>query len=213
MHRRRGVLLRRSPRVNPPRLVVFARYPVPGKTKTRLIERLGAQEAAQLQDRMTRHTLSQADEFARRSGASVQVYFTGSDRSAMSDRYGDRFDYIEQEEGGLGERLTRAALAQDGSVIIIGSDCPGVTAYVLQQAAARLADHDLVLGPSLDGGYYLIGMRQPRCELFTGIDWSTDRVAAQTIDAAHRLGLTCALLERLSDIDRPEDLSAYPHLQ
>lgn len=196
--------------MSPPRLVVFARYPVSGKTKTRLIERLGPQGAAQLQDRMTRHTLSQAEEFARSGGARVEVYFTGSDRSAMSDHYGDRFDYIEQGEGGLGERLTRAALAQDGSVIIIGSDCPDLTAPLLQQAAARLAEHDLVLGPSLDGGYYLIGMRHPRRELFTGIDWSTDRVAAQTIDAAQRLGLTCALLERLSDIDRPEDLSAYP---
>lgn len=194
------------------RLVVFARYPVPGKTKTRLIEHLGADGAAQLQDRMTRHTLSQADNFARHSGASIQIYFTGADRSAMCHRYGARFEYIEQGEGGLGDRLTRAALVQEGSVIVIGSDCPGLTAHILHQAAAQLAEHDLVLGPSLDGGYYLVGMRQPRPELFAGIDWSTQRVAAQTIGAATRCGLSIALLEHLSDVDVPDDLAAYPWL-
>jgi hypothetical protein len=92
------------------------------------------------------------------------------------------------------------------SVVLIGTDCPDLNASLLAQAFQALKQHDLVLGPAEDGGYYLIGLRRLIPELFTGISWSTAEVLQQTQSIAQRLGLAVAYLPLLSDVDRPEDL-------
>ena len=93
-------------------------------------------------------------------------------------------------------------------VVIVGTDTPSLPLERYQQALTALDSHDLVLGPALDGGYYLIGLKQPQPELFTGIAWSTDRVLAATQEKAARLGLKTALLPLWRDVDTVEDLKA-----
>ena len=97
-------------------------------------------------------------------------------------------------------------------VVLIGSDCPEITAPVLSSAFSLLTAHDLVLGPARDGGYYLIGLTAPYPELFQDMPWGTDAVLAQTQIRAARLGLRTALLEPLTDIDRPEDLPVWENI-
>ena len=196
-----------------PRLVIFARLPVPGRAKTRLIPALGAEGAARLQDVMTRHTLAEAAGVA--DLADVEVRFTGGDAAAMAERYGDAVAYLPQGDGDLGDRLARATAAVPAAareapspVVVIGTDCPGLTTGLLRAAFDALDDHDVVLGPAADGGYYLIGLRRPAPALFAGVAWSTDRVLAQTRSAAERAGLGVALLPTLSDVDVPADLPA-----
>lgn len=195
-------------------LIVFARYPEPGKTKTRLIPTLGAVEAADIQHRLSLRTLKVVKEFCRDRKGDVEVRFTGGTAEQMELLYGTDWRYRDQLEGGLGQRLTLAIaegfFAGAQSVVVIGTDCPALSADHLQAAHNALFDADVVLGPALDGGYYLVGLRQPHSELFDGIAWSTDQVLRQTQEAASRLGLLVHLLEALADIDRPEDLRYMP---
>jgi hypothetical protein len=100
----------------------------------------------------------------------------------------------------------RAGMAK---VVIVGTDCPGLSEGHAQMAFRALEDNDLVLGPANDGGYYLIGLRRPAAELFGGIPWGTEKVLAQTLKAAQTLALKTFLLEALSDVDRPEDLPVW----
>src|SRR5688572_29542331 len=124
----------------------------------------------------------------------------------MRARYGSGFAYIDQGDGDLGARIARAAADAEMSgraVVIVGSDCPGLTADVLDAAFDALADCDVVLGPALDGGYYLIGLRRFCPDLFVGIPWSTPDVLSLTRHAAYRAGLTIATLRPLGDVDVP----------
>lgn len=195
------------------RLVIFARYPTPGRVKTRLIPALGEAGAARLQDAMTRHALRQGVVLADRGAAGVEVRFTGAGAPAMAHRYGHSFTYVAQGEGSLGERLARAAAdalhGGERAVILLGADCPAATAEVLSRAVGALsAGNELVLGPAADGGYYLIGLRRFVPQLFEGIEWGTRRVLAQTLAAADRFGLSRVLLPTLPDVDVPADLPA-----
>ncbi|MEO6245967.1 MAG: TIGR04283 family arsenosugar biosynthesis glycosyltransferase, partial [Opitutaceae bacterium] len=108
------------------------------------------------------------------------------------------------------ERATREALSEGAkSVVVIGADCPQLTGPDLSAALARLREHDVVLGPAIDGGYYLIGLRRPQPELFRDIAWSTATVLAQTLATAKRSALQCHLLKRLGDVDQPHDLAIW----
>ena len=93
--------------------------------------------------------------------------------------------------------------------LIIGTDCPALDAHRLSQAFDQLSHYDLVLGPALDGGYYLIGMQRLIPELFVGINWGTEIVMKQTLEIAQHLNLSYSLLDTLADIDRPEDLALF----
>ena len=174
-----------------PRLIIFARFPVPGRAKTRLIPALGDAEAARLQDVLTRHTLEQAAALAARRRVEIEVRFTGGPAGAMRARYGGGFVYTDQGDGDLGVRLARAAGDADAAgrpAVIIGTDCPGLTTGDLDAAFDALADHDVVLGPALDGGYYLLGLRRFCPDLFAGIPWSTPQVLSLTRQAAQAQG-------------------------
>lgn len=205
------------------RLIVFCRYPQPGKAKTRLIPALGAEAAAHLQRQMTEHTLAQVSLLAAKQPLATEIWFAAGDTpneqgvQLMQDWLGSRWNYVPQGAGDLGDRMAQAFAAAfatgAASVVTIGTDCPGLDAARMAQAFRALQDHDLVLGPAIDGGYYLIGLRQQVAELFVGIAWSTDRVFSQTITIAQNLGLTIATLEPLTDIDRPEDLPVWQTVQ
>ncbi len=197
------------------RLIIFTRYPQPGKTKTRLIPALGAVPAAELQRKMTEHTLEQVESLTLTTPIAVEIWFAGSEDEShlMRDWLGLRWQYNPQGAGDLGDRMAQAfasAFATGAATAVtIGTDCPGLNAALMAEAFQALQDHDLVLGTATDGGYYLIGLRRMIPELFVGVAWSTERVFAQTIAIARSLGLKVATLEPLSDIDRPEDLPIW----
>jgi rSAM/selenodomain-associated transferase 1 len=195
-------------------LIILLRYPEPGRAKTRLIAAIGAVAAADLQHEMSVRTLATARQFAQGANHGIEVRFTGGTLGQMSTLYGADLQYREQGEGDLGHRLSLAIAEglRSGArtVVVIGTDCPALTVDHLYAANEALGESDLVLGPALDGGYYLIGLSQPHSELFEGIDWSTERVLSQTMQAAHRLGLSVRLLAPLADVDRPEDLPQVP---
>jgi rSAM/selenodomain-associated transferase 2/rSAM/selenodomain-associated transferase 1 len=194
-------------------LRIFTRYPEPHRTKTRLIPLLGPNAAAELQGDMTDHTLAWARELAGKASVSVQVRFEGGDEARMRDRFGDSFPYLPQGPGDLGDRMTRAIeeafAAGADRVIVAGTDCPDLTSALAEEAFERLATADLVLGPATDGGYYLVGLRQPRPLLFHNISWGQETVLRETLQRAQDFGLSTSLLPALSDVDRPEDVPVW----
>nr|WP_224095311.1 TIGR04282 family arsenosugar biosynthesis glycosyltransferase [Nostoc sp. MS1] len=194
-------------------LIIFSRYPEPGKTKTRLIRALGAIGAANLQCQMTEHTISQVKELQKVINVSSEVRFAGGDVQLMQDWLGTDLVYQPQGDGDLGLRMTRslynAFQAQATQVVIIGTDCPGLNCQILTQAFKQIHTVDLVIGPAIDGGYYLIGLRCFIPELFVNIDWGSSQVLHQTVEIANKLNLSYHYLPELADVDRPEDLPIW----
>lgn len=196
------------------RIILFTRYPEPGKTKTRLIPTLGTEEAAALHRRMTEHTLHQA---AQQAMAAIEVAWTGGDESAMRAWLGPAVRLREQVAGDLGARMAaalRAAFDEGVAVALVaGCDCPDLGTETYAAAFDALKDNDLVLGPAADGGYYLIGLRAAAAPalpaLFAQMEWSTSRVLSDTIARARTAGLRVAQLATLEDVDLPADLAVW----
>ncbi len=197
-------------RAAPERLIVFARWPVPGATKTRLIPALGALPAAELQRRMTLRTMDAARRWAGPADRQIEVRHAGGTGRDMRRWLGSGPCYRRQAGEDLGRRMAAAfrSAFDEGCrrPLLIGTDCPGVTPELLDEATAALAERDLVLGPSRDGGYWLIGMARP-LPVFHGVQWSTASVLSRTLERARRQGLRVHLLPELSDVDLPADLS------
>jgi rSAM/selenodomain-associated transferase 1 len=195
-------------------LILFTRYPHPGTTKTRLIPRLGAEGAARLQRQMTEYIIHQARHLLQKQAITLTVYFTDSSLSQMQDWLGSDLQYAPQQGEDLGQRLHHACAdcfhQGAASVIVIGSDCPSLTTTALAYAFQQLNDHDAVIGPARDGGYYLLGLQRFYPALFQGIPWSSPQVFSQTLAIAQTLHLNLAILPPLPDIDRPEDLQYIP---
>jgi rSAM/selenodomain-associated transferase 1 len=193
----------------PDRIIIFGRYPVPGRTKTRLIPALGAVDAARLQRWLTEKILKTVITFANRREIEVEFCFDGDSKKKMRRWLGSDISLSRQVQGNLGERMRAAILGafQKGAkrVVLLGTDIPQLKTDHLKQAFDALVQNDLVIGPSTDGGYWLIGMKQP-FDLFEGIKWSTDVVLDQTISMAKNQGLRVKTLSRLNDIDTEEDL-------
>jgi rSAM/selenodomain-associated transferase 1 len=192
-------------------LIIYTRYPEPGKTKTRLIPALGAEKAALLHRQMTEHTLAQVKRLQAQRFVRVEIGFAGGNSNLMAQWLGNDLIYTAQREGDLGTRMARSLAtilhARAGYAVIIGTDCPGLNAELLAEAFDQLHwAYDLVLGPAVDGGYYLLGLRRFIPELFIGIEWGSSAVLSQTTAIARRLNLSVAYLPQLPDVDRPEDL-------
>ena len=190
------------------RIVIFAKAPLPGKVKTRLIPALGAEGAAELAAEMLRRTAEEA------VGAAVgPVELCADPDPGDGDWLGHLPSALEtngQGEGDLGARLARAAtriLAGGERVLLIGTDCPELDRDRLTAAARALDDHDAVIHPARDGGYALLGLTRFDKSLFEDIAWSTDTVAAETIARIRRLGWALQVGETLRDVDVPADLA------
>jgi hypothetical protein len=199
-------------KAEPVAVAVFARAPVPGFAKTRLIPVLGADGAAALQARLTAHAVATA---CAAAVGPVTLWAT-ADASHPSFRASAAQYAIAlapQPDGDIGARMLAAVIAAGGPVLVIGSDCPALTPGHLRTAAVLLREGiDVVLLPADDGGYVLIGLRRPQPALFAGIAWSTETVAAETRRRMARLGLSWREPARLWDVDRPEDLTRAPQL-
>lgn len=198
--------------MNPVRIVIFAKAPVAGLAKTRLIPALGAQGAADLARHMLDHTLAQA--LAAEVGP-VELCVTPSpgDVAWQNVVLAKSLAWSDQGDGNLGERMARAVQRVTGageSLLLIGTDCPGLDAAVLRSAASSLQQFDATLVPTADGGYVLLGLNGFHASLFEGIQWSTGSVAAETRRRMARLGWNVRDNPTVHDIDDPADLEWLP---
>lgn len=195
------------------KLIIFTRYPEPGKTKTRLIPVLGKEGAAKLHRQLTEGAIWQAKQLLSHQ-VYIEVNFTGGTKKLMAEWLGSEIFYENQVTGNLGIKMAAAFEMSFNAgvekVVLIGTDCPGLNADLMAKAFEELDGHDLVFGPALDGGYYLIALRRFVPEIFMGINWGTAEVLAQSVAIAQNLNLAIAYLPPLADIDRPEDLSILP---
>lgn len=194
------------------KIVIMAKMPQTGESKTRLVPALGEETAGQLSQLMFDHALTQA--LAAQPDV-VECCMTPDPQDALlfRERYPEQVQWQKQVDGDLGMKMAtaaRQAVDEQFKVLIIGSDCPELTTKHLLQASAALDEVDVVMGPVTDGGYYLIGMRRYDLHLFTDIPWSTAVVASETRQRVRELGWTIFELATLSDIDTPEDIHKVP---
>jgi len=192
-----------------PAILVMAKPPRPQTVKTRLHPLLGPLRCAELQSALIRHTIALATTHTPRV---YLAYAPDVGGNATAVPAGVRS--LLQRGEDLGQRLaaavTDAFTDGAGPLLVIGTDAPTLTGDHLTAAFTTLEGHDVALGPALDGGYYLIGLRAPHISLFAlGPDvWSTARVLAATRALASNEGLSVGLLPRLRDLDTPEDAAA-----
>ena len=193
-------------------LIVFAKAPVAGQVKTRLSPPLTPDEAASLHgslvlDLLERcQSLKGCDRILAGAPTPEHPFF-----GAMKTRF--KIPVWDQVGHDLGGRMTHAFQSALGSpyqaVLIVGTDIPGITVPLISTAFKSLQDHDVVVGPTVDGGYYLIGLRSPIPELFENIPWSTDTVFSLTQEKTTALGLSLKILPMLRDLDTVEDLQVF----
>lgn len=210
--------LPRSREERPPveRLIVFTRYPEAGTSKTRMIPALGAEGAAELHRAMTSRTLLTVRKAcAGRTG--LEVCYAGGTEESMSSWLGPDLCYRPQIQGDLGTRMRKAfeGKFEEGCerVSIVGTDCPELGETIVRKAFAMLRTEDVVVGPTVDGGYYLIGLRRSVPELFEGVAWGTGTVFSTTIALAEDAGLAVGLLPMLRDVDTPDDLGVWQEIR
>lgn len=194
-------------------VIVFAKAPVPGEVKTRLVPALSAEAAARLAERLLHDTL---DRVARAGAASVELCCAPDAEHpalrAAAARIGARMSV--QRGADLGARMSEAlqrALDSSRRVLLIGTDCPALDPGRLAAADSALAiGREAVFIPARDGGYVLVGLRRFDATLFSDIEWGSEHVMAETEARLAGLGWRWAKLAPLSDIDRPEDLAGIP---
>lgn len=189
-------------------LIVFVKEPRPGTVKTRLARAMGDERAAQLYrviaGEAVRRTAPRRGEYER------LFFFTPAESGPRLARWLPGEILLPQEGSGLGARMANAfeAAFRRGArrAAIIGTDVPWVSRERVKEALLALGDHEVVVGPARDGGYYLLALDRPRSGLFDGIAWSTPSVLSATAARAEMLGLRLGVLEPLSDIDTIEDV-------
>ncbi|MBI2401495.1 MAG: TIGR04282 family arsenosugar biosynthesis glycosyltransferase [Gemmatimonadetes bacterium] len=189
-------------------IAVFAKAPVAGRVKTRLAAEIGPAGACELYRRIGRRVVAAA---ARTPHTTVVWYSPSGREPLVRDWLSgiDQLSYRAQPPGSLGHRLRHAFARHfdEGArrVLIIGSDCPAITSRSLSRAFRGLNRADAVIGPALDGGYYLIGLRAPQPGLFREIPWSTGGVFDATLRRARELRCRYRVLRRLRDVDTLAD--------
>jgi rSAM/selenodomain-associated transferase 1 len=193
-------------------LLVFAKSPVVGQVKTRLIPDIGPEAAMSLYEELLTRTLNTANNSTIKD---IQLWLSGDPNHPFFKTFNelDAIKFKQQTGKDLGEKMFNAfenVLTDCSYAILIGSDCPTLTINDLKSAAEMLeGDKDIVLGPAKDGGYYLIGLRKNNAELFSNIDWGNDSVFSKTTAKVEKLNLNLGLLTVRSDVDRFSDLQAY----
>ena len=203
-------------------LILFSRAPVPGATKTRLVAGVGAEAAAAFHVACLQDLLEACAAAAQdlRPRPVLRHLFIAPPHDLTAFRAAgltglEEFAVHPQQGAHLGRRMAAAfarvlggsAASDDERALLFGSDLPLLTAAYLRRAAAALESAPVVLGPTLDGGYGLVGLRRPQPALFELPDWSHGGVLARTLDCADKLGLRCATLDALPDVDTVADLA------
>ena len=197
----------------PTRIVIFAKAPIPGFCKTRLIGTLGAQGAADLAAKMLCRTIEIAMQ-ADIGPVELCVAPEPEHPSLRALLIAPEVVWSRQAEGDLGARMAAAVLrtlALDENVLCIGTDCLALEVTHLREAARALRQAPVVIAPALDGGYVLLGLSQFDASIFQDMVWSTDVVFQETMQRIKRLGWRATQLETLRDIDEPADLAFLPN--
>jgi rSAM/selenodomain-associated transferase 1 len=194
-------------------VVVFAKAPEPGRVMTRLAADIGQDSAVELYRCFLADIAAQVgglDEALERPVQPVLAYTGDADHPGFEPFRQAGFQLLEQQGADLGERLVNMTHTSFSSgatrLIIVGTDSPTLGASHFRSALVNLEDNDVVVGPSFDGGYYMIGLREPHTTVFEGIDWSTTRVFGQTLRHCRASSLLCEALEFWYDVDTIEDL-------
>ncbi len=194
-------------------VLLFTRFPVPGQSKTRLVPALGPEKAAQVQRELTECIAGRLKAGVVAGHFHLVICHAGASTRQMRAWLGSWAEYEPQTDGDLGQRMARAIQRRFARgadrVVVLGADCPAADAAVVDQAFRALDERPVVFGPAVDGGYYLVGLRQPCPGLFQGIRWGSDTVLQDSLARARSLGLQTALLPPLPDVDRPADLQHW----
>jgi len=190
------------------RLILFVKHPRPGDVKTRLAQDLGVDDAASLYQAMAEHVVRETTPAA--GGYERLVRFAPAEAEDAIARWLPTVARGPQAAGDLGVRMAdafaRAFGEGAGRVVLVGTDAPGLDRVLVGQAFGALRDHDVVIGPACDGGYYLIGLAAPCEGVFEGVAWSTPAVFAQTVARARALALRTFTLPELRDVDTLDDV-------
>lgn len=191
------------------RILVFLKAPRPGSVKTRLAAALDDEAAAAIYRVLVARTLGVFE-----GSEGVELWYSPDEAEAEVRGLGRPGWRLQpQGPGDLGERLRRAVSGAFGEgareVVVVGTDTPAMEREDLEAAWTRLADHDVVVGPAVDGGYWLLGLRKDCPGLFAGIPWSTAEVLSATLARAADLGLRVGRLRELRDVDTLEDWRAW----
>ncbi len=187
-------------------LLIFIKNPREGKVKTRLAASIGNNNALKIYHHLLDHTLKISSEL------DTERFLFYDESINVNDKWSNEhfLKYLQEGEN-LGTRMFNAFQTAfslgSNKVIIIGSDCPGLNSSDIRFAFAKLDQHDFVIGPALDGGYYLLGMKYPEEKLFKNKTWSTSTVASETIKDIKSLQKSVFILPELTDIDTEEDLN------
>lgn len=194
------------------RLLIFVKYPTPGRVKTRLAASIGTEAACELYRACAELTVAHMRRF---HDETVLCVDPPNALQRVGEWLGPSWRLHPQRGRTLGARLAEAidhAFSNGANhAVVIGTDSPWLTAEDVSTAFEALQHHDVVLGPTRDGGYYLIGLTRPLPALFEGIAWSTPSVYAQTLARATRLGLHTHLLPEGYDVDQLEDVQRWLH--
>lgn len=192
-------------------VIIFAKFPEAGEVKTRLAASIGSEKAAEF------YRISSEEVFAQclnlPDDYNLYLFFNDDRNYEKISKWVDKRFILEPQIGnGLGEKMKNSfmkcfTLGIEKS-LIIGTDAPQITAEIIETAFNYLDDYDVVLGPSLDGGYYLLGMRTFYPFLFDGIKWSSDEVLPSTLNILSREKIRYNLLPLLRDVDTIDDLYA-----
>lgn len=197
-------------------IIIFMRAPHGDGVKTRLAKTIGRKKATEFYSLCVDAIISQVNELSTK--VNKYIFFTGP-------AYEEKIEYLEslgfnvavQEGEDLGCRLRNAfyRVFQKGAgkAVIVASDVPGLTASVIEEALDGLSTSDVVIGPSRDGGYYLIGMKELQGSIFEGVSWGTDQVCRQTIHTAKQKKLVVSQFQALVDIDTEDDLRRWYNLE
>jgi uncharacterized protein len=193
-------------------ILLFVKFPEPGKVKTRLAANVGAERAAEIYRRLVAATCAR---LPLRNGDPVIVHFDPAERQRETEQWlapllrPREVMFVAQCGGDLGARLTHAfAHAFESGMekaVVIGTDCVELTASIFEKAFQSLDANDCAIGPTLDGGYYLLALKQAQPSLFADITWSSDQTLAQTLAHASAAVLSVALLPALRDVDTAGD--------
>ena len=196
-------------------IMVFARAPIPGKTKTRLIPALGKKGAAHLHALLIDQTLSRIHSIG---AVDITLWCTPSTEDPFLQSCAERYGATLKTQHGqdLGSRMQQAfetTLQSNPWAIILGTDCPELESSDVQQAVDALNNGaDAVAGPAFDGGYYLLGLRRTSASLFRQMPWGTENVWEITRNRLEKLGWNTTTTTWRHDLDRPEDLDHFPNL-
>ncbi len=191
-------------------IIVFTRVPIPGKTKTRLEKMITKEECANIHINFLKDIKNICDILKR----DIFIFYTPEDKNnIIKNIFGSKVNYKIQEGNDLGEKMFDAieyVLNKDyKSSILIGSDIPYICIDDLEKAFSILKEKDIVLGPTVDNGYYLVGMNKPTKEIFQNIEYGHGNVLSNTIETIKNINLTYDLTNENRDIDEPKDLKYF----